>query len=89
MGGQWSPLLQLIDTPGNEMDFTVILTFCCGHPGGHFVNQRSINLCHPGGGFSAIMDNTFYGIRDGEKFSYEVTDEELPELLRKEFGLVK
>lgn len=89
MDGQWNPLLQLIDTPGNEMDFTVILTFCCGHPGGHFVQQRSINLCHPDGGFSAIMDNTFYGMKDGEKFSREVSDEELTELLRTEFGLVK
>ena len=88
MDGQWKPLLQLIDVPGNEMDFTVILTYCCGHPGAHFVNQRSINLCHPGG-FSAIMNNTYYGLRNGEKFAIEVSDEELPELLRKEFGLVK
>lgn len=89
MDGEWKPMLQLINTPGNEMDFTVILVFCCGHPGGHFVQQRSINLCHPGGGFSAIMDNTFYGMKNGEKFSREVSDEELPELLRTEFGLVK
>lgn len=88
-GDEWRPLLQLIDTPGNEMDFTVILVFCCGHPGAHFVQQRSINLCHPDGGFSAVMHNTFYGMKNGEKFSYEVSDEEMPELLRKEFGLVK
>ena len=89
MGDGWMPLLQLIDVPGNQMDFEVILTYCCGTPTAHFVNQRSINLCHPGGGFSAIMNNTFYGLRNGEKFSVEVSDEELPALLEKEFGLVK
>ena len=88
-GDGWKPLLQLIDTPGNEMDFTVILIFSCGHPDGHFIRQRAINLCLPGGGYLAVMDNTFYGLRDGEKFSRDVPEEEMDALLREEFGLCK
>lgn len=88
MEGQWRPLLQLIDIPATEADFSVFLYFFTAHPDGHFVNMRTANLCLPDGGHLALTGNNFSGNRNGERFSRDVPEEEIPALLREEFGLV-
>lgn len=84
----WRPLLQLIDIPATAADFGVFLYFFTAHPQGHFVNQRTVNLCLPRGDYLALTGNTFTGRRGSETIHREVPEEEIPDLLREEFGLV-
>ena len=83
----WVPLLQLLDIPATGADFGVILYFFTAHPEGHFVQNRTVNLCLPNGEYLALSGNTFTGRRNGEKIHQEVPEEEIPALLAKEFGL--
>lgn len=87
MDGQWAPMLQLLDIPANVADFAIMLHYFTTHPGSRFVNLRTINLCLPGG-YLALTGNTFTGRRGGETFHREVPEEQIPALLREEFGLV-
>lgn len=81
------PLLQLLDIPATEADFEVVLFYFTAHPEGHFVHQRTVNLCLPDGGYLALTGNTFTGLRNGAKLHREIPEEEIPDLLRREFGL--
>ena len=87
MGGTFRPLLQLLDIPATVADFEIVLFYFTAHPNGHFVNLRTVNLCQPDGGYLALTGNTFTGLRNGEKFQREVPEEEIPALLKQEFGL--
>ena len=87
MGGTFCPLLQLLDIPATVADFEIVLFYFTAHPNGHFVNLRTVNLCQPDGGYLALTGNTFTGLRNGEKFQREVPEEEIPALLKQEFGL--
>lgn len=87
MDGQWAPLLQLIDAPCTQADFEVLLYYFTAKPDAHFVQNRAVNLCLPEG-YLALNGNVFSGKRDGQSFRREVPEEEIPGLLKQEFGLV-
>ncbi|MBR2047979.1 MAG: arylamine N-acetyltransferase [Oscillospiraceae bacterium] len=87
MDGTFQPLLQLLDIPATEADFGIVLYFFTAHPDALFVNQRTINLCQPDGGYLALTGNTFTGRRGGESIRREVPEAEIPALLKQEFGL--
>lgn len=86
MDGRWMPVLKLLDIPANEGDFAIVLYYFTVNPDSHFVKTRTVNLCLPDG-YLALTDNTFSGKRGSEHFRRDVPEEEIPELLRREFGL--
>lgn len=86
-GDRWGVLLELIDVPATQGDLEVILYAATAKPDAHFVHNRAVNLCQPDG-YLALNGNVFTGRRNGESFRREVPEEQIPELLAKEFGLV-
>ena len=85
--GEFTPILRYVDLPSDPADFPILFYFFCANPTSRFVTHRTVNLCLPDG-YLAISENEFSGRRGDEKFRRILeTEEEVKEVMEREFGL--
>ena len=86
--GAWIETLRYADIPCIWQDFTGLLYHFAMEPNSYFVRQRLVNLCLPDGGSLALTDNRFTVRRNGTVTRTELSEEDLPQVLKEEYGLV-
>ncbi len=86
----WNDILRFADIPCIREDFTGLLYHLSHAPDSYFVLHRLVNLCVKGGGSLALTDNRFTARRNGTVTQTLLkNDEEIREILAKEFGIYR
>lgn len=84
---QWIETIRYADIPCMWQDFTGLLYHFGMAPHSYFVTQRLVNLCLPNGGSLALTNDRFTARRNGTVTQTILTEDEIPEVLKNEFGL--
>lgn len=84
--GEWRDLYAFTSTPALPVDFEVANHFTSTHPSSPFVNTLTVQRSEPAGRY--VLRGRIYTVRVGERETVRrMGDEEIPALLRDQFGL--
>lgn len=85
-GSAFSPVVNFMESPTQEGDFELMSHWCCTHPSSPFLNNVICNKRLQNGSVY-LRNNTLTRTVDGGKTVAELEKDQLPDVLRTEFGI--
>lgn len=80
------PVVNFMDSPAQEGDFELMSHWCCTHPSSPFLGNLICNRRLPDGNIY-LRNTTLTRTIDGKKTVAELKEDQIPQVLKEEFGI--